>query len=595
MSFSTGMSFRIRRAVVATFLAAGLAACSAQPGGIASLPAAIHSQPARSVRSSSLTLHVHVPKKPRRVRVRIAGHGISHYISASTKGMTIAVTGPTAVNEAIGLLAQSSNCASGATGISCTITIPALASCPSAANCYTATIATYDQPPTCAPSCVIPTGAHELSAAQSVPFTITAGKANDVGFTLDAVPASLAVSSLTQGYLQGTASQLNLWGPIAQQLTVTALDADHNAIVGAGSPAITGTTTSNTLTVTNPASSAPNLLTLQAETTGTLPVVTPGNVTLKLTAKPPVGTPVTISVPLTIAHSAVYVLGYSATSPYPGELQAYYDGNTTANANLTVTGSNTGLPAQGSACGVTVDKNGKVYAGFQNGGFVDEFTASALQPGGTLNIVPSATLSDDSYGVAGLAVDSTNSLFVNETLEDDIAEFSAGSTGTTAPIVTITASSLGYGLALDANGTVYSSAGSSIVEYAAGANGSTPPAVTIAGAATGLNNPDGVAVDAFGDVFAANFNNDTVTEYAPNTTGNAAPSATITLGVIAGQSYRPAAVAVDAQGTLFVGDNNHGAFLEYTAGATGTATPLVIAHTAVDTCAITVVPAAVQP
>jgi hypothetical protein len=297
---------------------------------------------------------------------------------------------------------------------------------------------------------------------------------------------------------------------------------------------------------------------------------------------------------LTIAHSTVYLLGNFTTSPYANALEAYYDGNT-GSPNVTVSGSNTGYPARGTSCGIAVDKAGTVYAGFIGGSVIDEYAPSALQPGGALNIPPSATLNDGSDGVAGLALDSSSTLYVNANLVDYVNEYTAGSTGSAAPVVTIANNYLGDGLALDANGAVYTTSGSSVVEYAAGASGNVAPNVTIAGAATGLNDPEGVAVDAFGDVFAANFNNDTVTEYPPHASGNAAPSATITLGLIGGSVYRPSAVAVDAQGTLYVGDDNHGAFLEYVAGATGAATPIAIAKAGLSVCSLAAVPSAVQP
>ena len=67
----------------------------------------------------------------------------------------------------------------------------------------------------------------------------------------------------------------------------------------------------------------------------------------------------------------------------------------------------------------------------------------------------------------------------------------------------------------------------SITAYAAGANGNVAPSAGISGAATGLNFPEGVALDAAGKIYVANFNPTSITVYAAGATGNVAPSATI--------------------------------------------------------------------
>src|SRR6202012_4623441 len=63
--------------------------------------------------------------------------------------------------------------------------------------------------------------------------------------------------------------------------------------------------------------------------------------------------------------------------------------------------------------------------------------------------------------------------------------------------------------------------------------------------ASGLNDPNGVAVDAAGDVFVVIFNSDVI-EYPAD---GSAPRG------LAGGTY-PESLAVDAQGDVFVGDNS---------------------------------------
>jgi uncharacterized protein YjbI with pentapeptide repeats len=112
-----------------------------------------------------------------------------------------------------------------------------------------------------------------------------------------------------------------------------------------------------------------------------------------------------------------------------------------------------------------------------------------------------------------------------------------------------------------------------LTEYAANADGNAAPLATIGGPATRLDAPLGVAFDASGDLFVPNNANDTVTEYGPGATGNAAPVATIA-GPATGLSG-PNAVAVDGAGRLFVSDNSEpNEITEYGPGASGDATPV---------------------
>ena len=89
-----------------------------------------------------------------------------------------------------------------------------------------------------------------------------------------------------------------------------------------------------------------------------------------------------------------------------------------------------------------------------------------------------------------------------------------------------------------------------MTEYAQGATGDAAPLATIAGADTGLDGPFGMAVDASGDLFVADYASNSVTEYAPGATGDAAPLATIA-GADTGIDG-PLGMALDATGDLFV-------------------------------------------
>ena len=64
-----------------------------------------------------------------------------------------------------------------------------------------------------------------------------------------------------------------------------------------------------------------------------------------------------------------------------------------------------------------------------------------------------------------------------------------------------------------------SNAPASILGFPVGSKGNLPPSVAISGPHTGLSAPVGVAVDAHGDVFTADFNGNQILEYGPGARG----------------------------------------------------------------------------
>jgi hypothetical protein len=126
--------------------------------------------------------------------------------------------------------------------------------------------------------------------------------------------------------------------------------------------------------------------------------------------------------------------------------------------------------------------------------------------------------------------------------------------------------------------------GASITEYAASAGQDAAPIRTITGAGTGLSTPEGVAVDAAGEVFAVNAGDQsvsstsgatgTVTVYGGTAEGNATPVRTIA-GPSTGLT-QPQGIAVDSAGTVYVVADASGnsTVNEYRAGASGDTAPV---------------------
>ena len=114
--------------------------------------------------------------------------------------------------------------------------------------------------------------------------------------------------------------------------------------------------------------------------------------------------------------------------------------------------------------------------------------------------------------------------------------------------------------------------GNSVTEYARRASGNVAPIADISGPATGLSGPAGIWVDASGHLFVANFNANSVTEYARGASGNVAPVADIS-GSATGVNV-PGAVAADARGHVFVANFNGNSVTEYARRASGNVAPI---------------------
>ncbi len=112
-----------------------------------------------------------------------------------------------------------------------------------------------------------------------------------------------------------------------------------------------------------------------------------------------------------------------------------------------------------------------------------------------------------------------------------------------------------------------SSAAPGILGFPAGARGNLAPTVTISGSQTMLTSPTGVAVDAVGDVFAADFFGNQVLEFAPGARGNVAPIARIPVPNPSQEG--PIGLALSPTGRLLVSGFNSASVYEYAKDATG--------------------------
>jgi hypothetical protein len=241
-------------------LAFALASC----GGGGGSPGAGNVLPTQTVQSKqNASIVIHIP-----AAATTSSAARPAYVSASTKSIAIAITpntGCTACSAATtvnqNLTPASTGCVTNSGATTCTI--PLLLN----PGAYTANVTTYDA-----------TGetGNVLSSNQSVAMTIAVNSTNTIPMVLNGIPASatfgLLNSSAVASVMSGSATSSTpavIYIDAGQTATiyVTPLDADGNAIVGAGAPTMvitnfggtsagytaTASTTADTVAVAAPA------------------------------------------------------------------------------------------------------------------------------------------------------------------------------------------------------------------------------------------------------------------------------------------------------------------------------------------------------
>jgi sugar lactone lactonase YvrE len=504
------------------------------------------------------------------------------YVSPATESLVYVITGPGSAGTVIGsgyvnLTPGSTYCTSSGALQPLTCTTQFALPFPSTGN-YTFNVATYDAQQTaqCTPGTTGATAcAGNLLSDQDVAQTLTLGTNNVLTLVLGGVATSISLGPLTPGYIKGDAHGLTLWGATAEKVTVEPLDADGNPIVGLGAPSIAVTSSAATLKVTTaPTASAPNLFALQAKTSGTPAAVTPGvvNVSVALTAPASGGgNAATFTVPVTIAHSIVYVATEQATSTVYG----FYDGNTNGTKpNITITND------VGDPFGVAVDANGALYVSDSDLSYISVYPSGSTTQSYVLNNAVNSP--------QGVAVDQGGNLYVANNGANNVTEYAQGAR-TGAPFATFSVTAP-YGLAVDGSGNLYVGSQNAahtayqIAMFPAGSPDGASPSFVIT---SGVNYPSQLAFDGSGNLYVADTTK--VEEYF------APLSASSTVGNTITTLATPYGVAVDAAGTIYAcNDSSPGSVDLFAPGSTGAATPtaqISIKYAA----ALAVVPAAVQP
>ncbi|WP_201978010.1 IPT/TIG domain-containing protein [Hymenobacter rubidus] len=284
-------------------------------------------------------------------------------------------------------------------------------------------------------------------------------------------------------------------------------------------------------------------------------------------------------------------------------------GGGSANGTTVGTTDGTGTAALfSSPAGVALDAAGNVYVADYANNKIRKVTAAGVvttlagggatgATSGSADGTGTAALFNRPYGVA---VDATGTVYVAEYGGNKIRKVTAagvtttlaggGATGTTSGSADGTGTAALFngpdGVALDAVGNVYvadlannkirkvTAAGVVTTLVGGGATGTTPGATDGTGTAALFSGPSGVAVDAAGNVYVADRGNNkirkvtaggVVTTLAGGGTSGLTPGATDGTGTAALFNF-PSSVAVDAAGNVYVADGNNNKTRKVTAG-----------------------------
>ncbi len=244
----------------------------------------------------------------------------------------------------------------------------------------------------------------------------------------------------------------------------------------------------------------------------------------------------------------------------------------------TITGSNTGLS---SPAGIALDSSRNIYVPDRGAGIVYVYPPLGSSSG-QLDEAPTATISGSNNDLDYfLALDSGGNIYTTSQKPDSVTVYPplGSRTGKVheTPIATIsttmtTSLTSPRGIALDSSGNIYVAddgpdgrGPGSVYVYPAGSNANVAPTATISGADTGLQSPQGIAVDSSGKIYVADQDADSLFIYSAlgSRTGllNEAPIATIS-GTNTGLNYA-ADIAVDSSGNIYVTDSMEDYVLVY--------------------------------
>jgi streptogramin lyase len=377
-----------------------------------------------------------------------------------------------------------------------------------------------------------------LSALKDYVKSIVAGKSNSLKLTLYGIPVLIdfgfaGTSKLTNNDLSGNLAMAGLGSGAAQQLQLSAEDGDGNIIVGSGAPSFALIGDQPSNLTIAPVSGSSGLFRLTP-----LHHTTAGiNLTLEAIAGDSAASPIYAHATLNL-DQLVYV-----ADPGNGSVTGFAPWSSTAVITIP---SSAGAP---NPYTLALDSGGNLY--------VENFQVGAgkilvFPPGST---TPSRTISGLSAPAFGLAIDASGDIFVSEYTAQDVKEFTPSGGGTPSRTLSSSTSPTGInkpeGLAVDSSGNLYVANGGGTIGVSVYAPGtSTTPSAVFH---TGMSAPAQLAFDAGGNLYVSNNGGTSVTEYAPPFSS----SSTVLHTFSNANTLAPFAVAVDGSNNVWVGATNN--------------------------------------
>jgi len=210
--------------------------------------------------------------------------------------------------------------------------------------------------------------------------------------------------------------------------------------------------------------------------------------------------------------------------------------------------------------GVAVDAAGDVFVADTNNNAIEEFSYNGSSYASTPVVLGSGF-----NGPKGVTVDGTGDVFVGDSGNNAIKELTYGQGNyATTPVVLDPAFNDSFSVTVDGTGDVVAvSVDGAMEAIPYGQSGYSAPVAL----AYGLRNPQGLAIDAAGDLLIAAVGSATVVKISNGPTGYGAPVSLASQGSF----VLPNGVAVDAAGNVFVVDtyNNSVMRIPYSNGTYG--------------------------
>ena len=233
-----------------------------------------------------------------------------------------------------------------------------------------------------------------------------------------------------------------------------------------------------------------------------------------------------------------------------------------------IAGSQTTLSEPDS---LAIDAEGNIYAANDGANKVAIF-----RPDAQGNAKPKAIIAGSKTNLGpteGLTIDPSGDLWVSDYSNNEITEYAPGAHGNAAPINTIgggnTQLSTPVGMVMNGSGHLFvaNAGAASIVVFAAGASGNATPIGIIEGNYTGLSRPFALAFDPNGRLLVAD-ESAGVLVFNSGALGNVSPVQQIT-----SLAY-PAGVYGDAHGHIWAADFEGNSIDEFAGNANGNAKPI---------------------